>query len=59
MLSEIQLPGDNPAMKVVGTPIKFARTPAGVYRRPPLLGEHTEEVLAEAGISIPSKEKQR
>jgi crotonobetainyl-CoA:carnitine CoA-transferase CaiB-like acyl-CoA transferase len=57
MLSEIQLPGNNPAMRVVSTPIKFAATPAGVYRRPPLLGEHTEEVFAEAGILDRPKEK--
>jgi crotonobetainyl-CoA:carnitine CoA-transferase CaiB-like acyl-CoA transferase len=47
MLTEIELPGDNGKMRVVGTPIKFTGTPAGVHRRPPLLGEHTEEVFAE------------
>ena len=47
MLEEIALPGDNGTMMVAGTPIKFTATPAGVYRRPPLLGEHTEEVFAE------------
>ena len=26
-------------------------TPAAIYRRPPRLGEHTDEVLAEAGIT--------
>ncbi len=46
MLAEIDLPGDNPRVTIAGTPIKFAATPAGVYRRPPRLGEHTEEVLA-------------
>jgi crotonobetainyl-CoA:carnitine CoA-transferase CaiB-like acyl-CoA transferase len=57
MLEEIELPGENAPMKICGTPIKFTGTPAGVYRRPPLLGEHTDEVLAEAGISPPTKEK--
>ncbi len=33
-----------------GTPIKLTATPAGVYRRPPRLGEHTAEVLAEVGL---------
>ncbi len=33
-----------------GTPIKLTATPGGVYRRPPRLGEHTAEVLAEFGI---------
>jgi crotonobetainyl-CoA:carnitine CoA-transferase CaiB-like acyl-CoA transferase len=30
---------------------RFERTPAGVRRPAPLLGEHTDEVLAEAGFS--------
>lgn len=47
MLPEVELPGDNGTITLVGTPIKFTGTPAGVYRRPPLLGEHTEEILAE------------
>jgi crotonobetainyl-CoA:carnitine CoA-transferase CaiB-like acyl-CoA transferase len=33
-----------------GPPIKLTATPAGVYRRPPRLGEHTAEVLAEVGL---------
>jgi formyl-CoA transferase len=33
-----------------GTPIKLTATPGGIYRRPPRLGEHTEEILAEFGI---------
>ena len=41
------MPGANPKATLVGPPIKFTATPAGIYRRPPLLGEHTEEVLAE------------
>jgi crotonobetainyl-CoA:carnitine CoA-transferase CaiB-like acyl-CoA transferase len=57
MLPEIELPGANGRMRVAGTPIKFTGTPAGVYRRPPLLGEHTDEVLAEAGILLRPKEK--
>jgi crotonobetainyl-CoA:carnitine CoA-transferase CaiB-like acyl-CoA transferase len=56
MMPEIELPGNNPPIKVAGTPIKFSATPAGVYRRPPMLGEHTAEVLSEAGISKPPKE---
>ncbi len=55
MLAEIELPGDNPQVAIAGAPIKFAATPAGVYRRPPRLGEHTEEVLA--GLKRRGKEK--
>jgi crotonobetainyl-CoA:carnitine CoA-transferase CaiB-like acyl-CoA transferase len=34
-------------------PARFAATPAGVRRGAPLLGEHTDEVLAELGLSGP------
>ncbi len=38
-------------VKTIGAPVKFHGTPAGVKRPAPLLGEHTKEVLAEAGFS--------
>ena len=34
---------------VTGVPIRFYGTPCEVRRHPPLLGEHTRELLAEAG----------
>jgi succinate--hydroxymethylglutarate CoA-transferase len=34
-------------LKLVGMPYKFSDTPAAVRRPPPLLGEHTEEILAD------------
>lgn len=37
------------AIEMAGVPLHFSRTPADVRRHPPLLGEHTDEVLAEAG----------
>ncbi len=40
----------------IGIPIKFGRTPAEVRRKPPLYGQHTREVLAEAGYSEPEIE---
>ncbi len=51
MLAEVELPGDNARVHLAGVPIKLTATPTGVYRRPPRLGEHTAEVLAEAGLS--------
>lgn len=33
-----------------GIPVKLAQTPGGVRRRPPRLGEHAREILAEAGF---------
>ena len=41
---------DHPAvgkMNTIGTPVKLASTPGAIARPAPLLGEHTEEVLAE------------
>jgi succinate--hydroxymethylglutarate CoA-transferase len=38
-------------LKLVGLPYKFSGTPAAIRRPPPLLGEHTEEILsAELGL---------
>ncbi|MEK7878624.1 MAG: CoA transferase, partial [candidate division NC10 bacterium] len=36
-------------IKLLGNPMKFAGTPVGFRRPPPLLGQHTREVLREAG----------
>ena len=36
-------------LRTLGSPVKLSVTPAVVGRRAPLLGEHTEEVLREAG----------
>jgi alpha-methylacyl-CoA racemase len=38
-------------VKQLGFPIKLSRTPASVERPAPALGEHTADVLAEAGYS--------
>jgi crotonobetainyl-CoA:carnitine CoA-transferase CaiB-like acyl-CoA transferase len=51
MLVEVEQPGSNSPLTLAGSPIKLTETPSGVYRRPPLIGEHTVEVLAEAGIT--------
>ena len=32
-------------IKMTGFPVKLSDTPAQLYRSPPLLGQHTEEVL--------------
>ena len=38
-------------IKQTGLPIKFSRTPGGLDRHPPLLGEHNSEILGELGFS--------
>ena len=57
MLVEVEQPGRNDPVTLVGCPVKLTETPSGIYRRPPCLGEHTQEVLAEAGISTSPQEK--
>jgi formyl-CoA transferase/CoA:oxalate CoA-transferase len=37
--------------KTTGLPIKLSRTPGAIERRPPLHGEHTDEVLRECGVA--------
>ena len=32
-------------------PVNFSQTPANLHRPPPCLGEHTQEVFAEIGLS--------
>ena len=55
MITHFPLPGDNPEVAIVGSPIKFTETPAGFYRQPPQLGEHNDEVLEEFGITRPAE----
>ena len=38
-------------IKQTGLPLKFSRTPGGLDRPPPLLGEHNQEILNEIGFS--------
>jgi crotonobetainyl-CoA:carnitine CoA-transferase CaiB-like acyl-CoA transferase len=39
------------ASQTLGSPIKMSETPTTVGRRAPRLGEHTVEVLREAGLT--------
>jgi alpha-methylacyl-CoA racemase len=52
MVVEIDQPGAAGPVRQLGIPVKLDRTPGDHARLPgPALGEHTEEVLAEAGFS--------
>ncbi|WP_448624389.1 CaiB/BaiF CoA transferase family protein [Geodermatophilus sp. URMC 64] len=50
MLPTVEQPGTGRQVAVPGVPAKLSRTPGAVVRRAPLLGEHTEEILREAGL---------
>ncbi len=47
MLVAVEHPGSARPVVTPNTPLKFTETPGGVYRRAPMLGEHTAEILAE------------
>jgi crotonobetainyl-CoA:carnitine CoA-transferase CaiB-like acyl-CoA transferase len=40
-----------PELKFPGSPLKLSNSPASIRRVPPMLGQHNEEVLGEAGYS--------
>ena len=46
-------------VRLVGSPLKFSATPVTIRRHPPLLGEHTDAVLADLGYSADSIEALR
>jgi alpha-methylacyl-CoA racemase len=51
MVVEVPQPGAGRPVRQLGVPVKLSRTPGGVHAPGPGLGEHTSEVLAEAGLS--------
>ncbi len=42
---------DQKTIRLVGQPVSLSRTPSAIVAPPPLIGEHTDEVLAEFGFS--------
>jgi alpha-methylacyl-CoA racemase len=52
MVVELAQPGADRAVKLLGVPVKLSRTPGDPTRAPgPALGEHTDQVLAQAGFT--------
>ncbi len=49
MVVDVDQPGIG-TVRLLGQPVKLSRTPGDDTRPAPALGEHTEEVLAEAGL---------
>ena len=50
MIAEVQHP-NVPNLRFPNSPLKLTDSPSTIRRVPPLLGQHNEEVLAEAGYS--------
>ncbi len=51
ILNPVDYPGLPKAAPVVGTPVLLSETPGRITRRPPTLGEHTDEVMTEIGYN--------
>jgi crotonobetainyl-CoA:carnitine CoA-transferase CaiB-like acyl-CoA transferase len=53
LASGMLVPEDHPRagrLTTLDTPIRFSRTPGGIRTHAPALGEHTDEVLRQAGV---------
>jgi crotonobetainyl-CoA:carnitine CoA-transferase CaiB-like acyl-CoA transferase len=54
MIAEVQHPTIG-TLRLGGVPIKYSETPGSIRRHPPLLGEHTDEVMSEVLEYSPEK----
>jgi crotonobetainyl-CoA:carnitine CoA-transferase CaiB-like acyl-CoA transferase len=50
---------NHPALKLVASPMKLSATPVQTRMAPPLLGQHTDQVLAELGLNAAQRQQLR
>jgi crotonobetainyl-CoA:carnitine CoA-transferase CaiB-like acyl-CoA transferase len=48
----VTLDGDDGPVRTSGVPLRFSATPGSVRRPPPARGQHTDEILAELGLTV-------
>jgi crotonobetainyl-CoA:carnitine CoA-transferase CaiB-like acyl-CoA transferase len=51
MIVDVSHPGAASPVQIAGVPVKLSETPGRVRVRAPLVGEHTNEVLSDLGVS--------
>ncbi len=50
MLHDVHYPGIERPIPVIGHPLEYGSIDTGIRSRPPMLGEHTDEILVELGF---------
>lgn len=50
-IQEIEWPGHDEPFRMVNCPVRFSKTPAHIRGMAPALGQHTEDILLELGLS--------
>jgi len=50
-LAPISVPGLAAGARIMTTPVVLSDTPGRITQAPPVLGQHTEELLSELGIT--------